>query len=316
MLRIAFAGTPDFAVPTLERLVQTPGVKVETVYTKPDRPSGRGRKLSESSVKQFAKSSGLLIRQPKSLQDPAEVALFQNDNLDALVVVAYGQMLRSAVLDSPRLGCLNVHASLLPRWRGAAPLQRAIQAGDNETGITIMQMDAGLDTGAILATQLFPITDETTTAILHEELAQTGASLLVKTLLELERGDIHAKMQSDSGATYAHKIATEDAAINWSHSSEVVLRHIHAFNPMPGAFCFTGDVRIKIFRVKPSPIISLGTGIIWKTPDGKIAVGTKNSVLEILECQLPGGRRIGVEQMCALSHAPWVVPTQINGYPT
>ena len=125
MLRIAFAGTPDFAVPTLERLVQTPGVKVEIVYTKPDRPSGRGRKLSESSVKQFAKSSGLLIRQPKSLQDPAEVALFQNDNLDALVVVAYGQMLRSAVLDSPRLGCLNVHASLLPRWRGAASLSPA-----------------------------------------------------------------------------------------------------------------------------------------------------------------------------------------------
>ena len=238
MLRVLFAGTPDFAVATLEALIQDPEISVEYVLTQPDRPSGRGKKLSASAVKQVAIVHGLEVRQPETLKDPEAVQWIQRQHFDALVVVAYGQILRSEVLESPRLGCLNVHASLLPRWRGAAPLQRAIEAGDTETGVTIMLMDEGLDTGPTLATASVQIDESTTTAKLHDELATLGGLLLVNTLKKLDEGSVKPCYQTDDGATYAHKISIEAACINWNQDRQAVMRQIHAFNPVPGAYTY------------------------------------------------------------------------------
>ena len=240
MLRVLFAGTPDFAVPTLKALIEDPDIAIEYVLTQPDRPSGRGQKVSESAVKQSALAANLAVRQPMTLKDPNEIAWIQEQEFDAIVVVAYGQILNAEVLQSPRLGCLNVHASLLPKWRGAAPLQRAIEAGDTETGITIMVMDEGLDTGPMLNTASVPIDDQTTTAELHDQLATIGGPLLVHSLKQLDQGAIQPIKQPHDGFTYAHKITTDDACIRWNRDHTQVMRQIHAFNPVPGAFTFAG----------------------------------------------------------------------------
>lgn len=305
MLRVGFAGTPEFAVPTLEALIRSPEIQVECVYTQPDRPSGRGRKLSASAVKLCALSANIPVRQPETLKTDDEIAAFTALNLDALVVVAYGQILKPAILDAPRLGCLNVHGSVLPRWRGAAPLQRAIEAGDTDTGITIMQMDAGLDTGAVLSTQTVTITDDMTCADLHDQLAQLGAPLLVDTLLSLHQGEIEGVPQSVDGVTYAAKISTEEAAIDWAQSHTKVMRHIHAFNPAPGAYCFAQDVRLKIYRVAKVNEAPRAPGMIWQDADGNVFVSASDGVLNILECQLPGGKRLDTQTMRHVKNAPW-----------
>jgi len=310
MLRVLFAGTPDFAVPTLKALIEDPDIAIEYVLTQPDRPSGRGQKVSESAVKQSALAANLAVRQPMTLKDPNEIAWIQEQEFDAIVVVAYGQILNAAVLQSPRLGCLNVHASLLPKWRGAAPLQRAIEAGDTETGITIMLMDEGLDTGPMLNTASVPIDDQTTTAELHDQLATIGGPLLVHSLKRFDQGAIQPIQQPRDGITYAHKITTDDACIRWNRDHTQVMRQIHAFNPIPGAFTFAGSSRIKIYSVRPAGGSLRQAGILWKEND-QILVSTHNGNLQILDCQLPGGKRMMLEQMLSHQSAPWIEPIQL-----
>ncbi len=304
MLRVLFAGTPDFAVATLEALIQDPEISVEYVLTQPDRPGGRGKKMSASAVKRVAIAHGLEVRQPETLKDPEAVQWIQRQHFDALVVVAYGQILRSEVLESPRLGCLNVHASLLPRWRGAAPLQRAIEAGDTETGVTIMLMDEGLDTGPTLATASVQINESTTTAKLHEELAILGGLLLVNTLKKLNEGSVKPCYQTDDGATYAHKISSEAACINWNQDRQTVMRQIHAFNPVPGAYTYANSIRMKVFCVCKAAGGHEQPGTLWKQ-DNQILVSTQTGNLQILECQLPGGKRLSAAQMISHQSAPW-----------
>ena len=310
MLRVLFAGTPDFAVPTLKALIEDPDIAIEYVLTQPDRPSGRGQKVSESAVKQSALAANLAVRQPMTLKDPNEIAWIQEQEFDAIVVVAYGQILNAAVLQSSRLGCLNVHASLLPKWRGAAPLQRAIEAGDTETGITIMLMDEGLDTGPMLNTASVPIDDQTTTAELHDQLATIGGPLLVHSLKRFDQGAIQPIQQPRDGITYAHKITTDDACIRWNRDHTQVMRQIHAFNPIPGAFTFAGSSRIKIYSVRPAGGSPRQAGILWKEND-QILVSTHNGNLQILDCQLPGGKRMMLEQMLSHQSAPWIEPIQL-----
>lgn len=310
MLRVLFAGTPDFAVPTLRALIDDPDIVIEYVLTQPDRPSGRGQKVSESAVKRCALEASLTVRQPITLKDPNEIAWIHEQDFDAIVVVAYGQILNAEVLQSPRLGCLNVHASLLPKWRGAAPLQRAIEAGDTETGITIMVMDKGLDTGPMLNTASVPIDDQTTTAELHDQLAKIGGPLLVHSLKQFDQGAIQPIEQPHDGVTYAHKITTDDACIRWNRDQTQVMRQIHAFNPVPGAFTFAGSSRIKIYSVRAATGSNSQAGMLWKEND-QILVSTRNGNLQILDCQLPGGKRMVLEQMLSHQSAPWIEPIQL-----
>jgi len=234
MLRVAFAGTPEFAVPTLRALADSPHALVG-VLTQPDRPAGRGRELAGSPVKRLAQELHLPLSQPATLQAPAARALLASWGADALVVVAYGLILPPAVLVLPRLGCLNVHASLLPRWRGAAPVQRAILAGDAATGITIMQMDAGLDTGPLLAQEPMPIDPQARSQQLLARLAQLGAALLLTTLEQAQAGLLLPRPQPDQGVTYAAKIGKAEARIDWGGSAEQIARQVRAFNPRPVA---------------------------------------------------------------------------------
>jgi methionyl-tRNA formyltransferase len=234
MLRVAFAGTPEFAVPTLRALADSPHALVG-VLTQPDRPAGRGRELAGSPVKRLAQELHLPLSQPATLQAPAARALLASWGADALVVVAYGLILPPAVLVLPRLGCLNVHASLLPRWRGAAPVQRAILAGDAATGITIMQMDAGLDTGPLLAQEPLPIDPQASSQQLLARLAQLGAALLLTTLEQAQAGLLLPRPQPDQGVTYAAKIGKAEARIDWGGSAEQIARQVRAFNPRPVA---------------------------------------------------------------------------------
>jgi methionyl-tRNA formyltransferase len=306
MLRTAFAGTPEFAVPTLKALHTHPDIQLECVLTQPDRPRGRGQRLSESAVKQCATSLNLPVHQPESLKTEDALQWFQTLQLDVLVVVAYGQILTPAILDTPRFGCVNVHASLLPRWRGAAPLQRAIEAGDTTTGVTIMQMEPGLDTGPILATAECPISDSTTTGQLQSTLADAGGPLLTQTILAFAAGEITPKAQPTEGVTYAAKISTTDARIDWATPSERLIRQIHAFNPVPGAYCYANDTRFKIFRVEAASTEIQGPpGRLVKTND-QILVKTGSGTLRILECQLAGSKRLLESHMIQSNTGPWV----------
>ncbi len=231
-LRIAFAGTPEFALPALGALIASPHHLVG-VLTQPDRPSGRGRRIQPSPVKRAAAEHGLPVAQPQTLQSAAERAELESWHPDVLVVVAYGLLLPSAVLDLPLLGCLNIHPSLLPRWRGAAPIQRAILAGDAATGVTIMRMDAGLDTGPILAQRTMPIDRGMTSGHLHDLLASLGAAALLETLADVAAGAVRPRAQPSEGATYAPKIEKSEALIDWRSSAARIERQVRAFNPWP-----------------------------------------------------------------------------------
>ena len=314
MLRVLFAGTPTFAVPTLDALLHDPNICVEYVLTQPDRRSGRGQHLSASAVKKYALQAGIPVRQPKTLKDPNEIQWIKEKNFDAMVVVAYGQILTTEVLKSPRLGCLNVHASLLPRWRGAAPLQRCIEAGDSVTGVTIILMDEGLDTGPMLAKVSTAITDRTTATELHDQLAKLGAPLLVGTLKQLADSNHQLVQQPAEGITYAQKISTQQACIQWGQKRSSVMRQIHAFNPIPGAFTFAGSSRIKIFSVQRAQGSAPSAGLLWKE-NQKILISTNTGNLEVLECQLPGGTRLVSEQISSHQSAPWLKPTKLTEQP-
>lgn len=246
-LKVIFMGTPDFAVPTL-RALQGAGHKIVAVYCQPPRPTGRGEKIQKKPVHVEAENCGLCVYTPLSLSNESVVKEFQSHGADIAVVVAYGLLLPKAILESVPMGCVNIHASLLPRWRGAAPIQRAIEAGDAETGITIMRMDTGLDTGDILMTQSVPLDDTVTGQSLHETLSQLGARLIVETLEALAKGKIHAIPQPIKGVTYAQKLSREESRIDWSVSAITLARKVRAFTPWPGMYFLYQGKRIKIIE--------------------------------------------------------------------
>ncbi|HWW19767.1 MAG TPA: methionyl-tRNA formyltransferase [Steroidobacteraceae bacterium] len=251
MLRVAFAGTPEFAVPTLQALADSHHTLVG-VLTQPDRPAGRGRELKRSPVKDLGLRLGLSVSQPAALRDDAQRAELASWQADVLVVAAYGLILPVAALTLPRLGCVNVHASLLPRWRGAAPVQRAILAGDVATGVTIMQMAAGLDTGPILAQSAFDLTGRETSQALLERLSQTGARLLIETLDRLEAGTVTPKEQSSDGVTYAGKLAKQEGQVDWQRSAVEISRQVRAFNPWPIAQTLFQGQQLRLWQAVPA----------------------------------------------------------------
>jgi methionyl-tRNA formyltransferase len=297
-LRILFAGTPEFAASYLRALINSKHQLIG-VYSQPDRPSGRGKKLRSGPVKQLALDAELPLFQPPTLKDTGTQRQLAEQQADVLVVVAYGLILPQAVLDLPRFGCLNVHASLLPRWRGAAPIQRAIEAGDSETGVTIMHMDAGLDTGDMLAQARCPIGPETTAGSLHNELAALGAPLLLEVLGDLPGHLERARRQDDSQACYAQKITKGEAQIDWSRDAATLDRTIRAFNPFPGCFSTLAGERVKIWQARPiqGPTGPISPGTILKADRRGILVSCGDGQLRIERLQLPGGRPLTAEQV-------------------
>jgi methionyl-tRNA formyltransferase len=294
-LRLVFAGTPDFAAAHLSALIGAGYVPL-TVYTQPDRPAGRGRTLTASPVKKVALDAGLPVEQPASLKSEDAQSRLAALRPDLMIVVAYGLILPQAVLDIPRQGCLNVHASLLPRWRGAAPIQRAIEAGDPETGITIMQMDAGLDTGPMVASRSVPIEPGMTAGQLHDALARTGVPLLLEVLTDLEHALVSAHAQDDSRATYAPKIDKGEARILWQRSSEEIERQIRAFNPFPGCWTLLDDLRIKLWEAKPAAGEG-APGTLLDCDDAGIRVACGSGALCLTRLQLPGGKPLQVGEV-------------------
>ena len=305
-MRVIFAGTPEFARIALERL-HASGHTIALVLTQPDRPAGRGMKLNPSAVKEFALQHGFPVAQPRSLRldgkYPEDAAAARQTIADAkadvMVVAAYGLILPQWVLDdmqvAPKLGCLNIHGSLLPRWRGAAPIHRAIEAGDTETGVTIMQMDIGLDTGDMLLTHTVRISDTATTGSLHDELANLGADLVVQALDLAAAGRLAPKRQPEEGVTYAHKIDKSEAAIDWSQDAASIVRRVRAFNPFPVATTTLNGEVLKIWGAHVSPTASdANSGQIVAVAQEFIAVAAMNSIVNITELQRPGGKRLPV----------------------
>lgn len=299
-LRVAFAGTPEFAAVALQALLDA-GVQVPLVLTQPDRPAGRGLKLQASPVKQLALQHGIAVAQPLSLRldgkYPQEAAqaqtALQAAQCDVMVVAAYGLILPLWTLQLPRMGCLNIHASLLPRWRGAAPIHRAIEAGDAQTGITIMQMDEGLDTGDILAMQTQAIAPGDTTGSLHDRLAVIGGRLLVDTLQGLLKGTAQATPQPIQGVTYAEKISKAEAALDWAQPAELLARKVRAFNPFPGAHTLLVGEVLKIWQAQPLPDQSTGApGTVLQASSEGVVVQTGDGLLALTQLQSPGGKRL------------------------
>ena len=299
-LRIVFAGTPEFSVPALDALHAT-GHAIVAVYTQPDRPAGRGRAVASSAVKQRAITLGLPLEQPASLRTEAARAQLEALAPDLMVVVAYGLILPQAVLDVPRLGCLNIHASLLPRWRGAAPIQRAVLAGDARTGVTIMQMDAGLDTGPELLRREVAIGPHETAGELHDRLAPLGAEAIVEAVALWAGGRLRPQPQPAEGATYAARISKAEARIDWSQPAAAIERQVRAFNPWPVAETTLDGERVRIWKGNRghSPISEtenrnrrmspISPGTVLDVP-GRIVVATGEGVLELLQLQWPGRR--------------------------
>jgi methionyl-tRNA formyltransferase len=306
-MRVAFAGTPEFAAAALAALLRT-GWAVPLVLTQPDRPAGRGLHLQASAVKALALEHGLPVVQPRGLRLDGRFAAdaaaardaLQAARPDVMVVAAYGLILPAWVLQLPARGCINIHASLLPRWRGAAPIQRAIEAGDDRTGITIMQMDAGLDTGDMLLTKSLPIDADDTCASLHDRLASLGGRLVVEALETLVAGGLRPQHQPADGATYARKIDKSEAPIDWTQAATLIERRVRAFDPFPGAsFTWQGEA-VKVWRAALLPSAGpAGPGRVVDLAPGRLAVACGEGALELIELQRPGGRRIPATQYLA-----------------
>jgi len=297
-LSLIFAGTPEFSVPTLEALCASRH-RVLAVYTQPDRPAGRGRRVVASPVKSCALRHGLPVEQPASLRAPDALEKLAQWRADLMVVVAYGLLLPEAALNAPRRGCVNIHASLLPRWRGAAPIQRAILAGDRLTGVAIMQMDAGLDTGPVLLQRATPIGERETAASLHDRLAAMGAQALIEALDMIVAGVAHPRPQPDEGITYAHKIRKEEAVIDWSRPAVEIDRQVRAFNPWPIAQTLWRGRQLRVWEAEPLACPSsapAAPGTVLASSAQGIDVATGNGVLRITRLQEPGRKPLSAAE--------------------
>ena len=300
-MKVIFAGTPDFAAQAL-RAIAAAGFEIPLVLTQPDRPKGRGMQLQASPVKQAALELGLTIAQPASLRHEEAQALLRAQNADVMVVAAYGLILPQAVLDTPAHGCLNIHASLLPRWRGAAPIQRAIEAGDAETGVCIMQMDAGLDTGAVVSTHRYPIKNTDTANEVHNALMQLGAQAIVADLQQLQQtGGLNATPQPQTGITYAQKLTKEEAKIDWHQPAPVIEHKIRAFNPVPGAWVEYQDRPLKIWQAEAVEQSGRAGEVLAISSDGLI-VACGEGALNITELQPAGSKRMPIAAFAAGRH--------------
>lgn len=301
-MKIIFAGTPEFALPALDSLLKAKH-NVCAVYTQPDRPAGRGQKITSPPIKIFALQNNLPIYQPENFKDPDLKTALANFQADVFIDVACGLFLPKSILNITRFGAINIHPSLLPRFRGAAPIQRAILAGDRKTGVTIMQMDEGLDTGPILKQKSIAIESHDTTQTLSVKLANLGASLLLEVLAELQNGTTKSISQDNSLSSYAEKITKEEAKLDWEHDANILERKIRAFNPWPVAFTTLGDITVRIWDAYPviSPeenvkIVHEPGSIIAITKNG-IDVATKNGILRIIKAQFPGGKVLEVKDL-------------------
>ncbi|MCG7601173.1 methionyl-tRNA formyltransferase [Halomonas sp. McH1-25] len=301
-LRVVFAGTPTFAAESLKALLASQH-DIVAVYTQPDRPAGRGRKLTPSPVKALAQERGIDVYQPATLKDSQAHQTLAALDADVMVVVAYGLLLPQAVLDIPRLGCLNVHASLLPRWRGAAPIQRAIEAGDSETGVTIMQMDAGLDTGDMLLTRRLPIEATTTGGALHDRLAQLGGDAIAEALDALSSGSLTATPQPSDGVTYAGKLSKAEAELDFTRAAEELAARVRAFNPWPVAWTLLDGQPLRIWLAEPereATAHSAAPGTLLEPANDalRIACGSDGKgVLRVTQAQLPGGKPLAARDL-------------------
>ena len=290
MSRLLFAGTPDFALASLKALVES-GRSPVAVLTQPDRPAGRGKKLRASPVKEYALEREIPVLQPATLRDEAIVAELTALEPDLMVVAAYGLILPQNVLDIPTHGCLNVHASVLPRWRGAAPIQAAILGGDEVTGISLMEMEAGLDSGPVFHIEMIDIKDDETAGELHDRLAALGGSILAGKLDDIIAGRIEAQEQDESLVTYAPKIEKRDAEVDWTVSAADAARRVRAYNPFPGAYFFAGEHRIKLWRATPVDGVAR-PGTVLQADRDAIIVACGKGALRLDELQLPGKRRV------------------------
>jgi methionyl-tRNA formyltransferase len=304
-MNVIFAGTPEFAVPALSGLIEA-GHEIVMVLTQPDRPAGRGMQLNASPVKKLALQHGITVLQPESLKPEIVQAEIEATHCDVMIVAAYGLMIPTAVLKMPKLGCYNIHGSLLPRWRGAAPIHRAILAGDTETGVTIMEVVPKLDAGAMVSKQAIPILDTDTTQTLHEAISQAGALLMVKAMETLEAtGQLVAEPQDESLVTYAHKLAKSESAIDWEQSAKSIARQVRAFNPFPVATAqFRGET-CRVWMAKNEDnhaLVKQRVGEIVSISDVGIVVQCGYGLLTIVECQLPGGKRLSAQQFVQGKH--------------
>lgn len=304
--RVIFAGTPEFARVSLAALVES-GVTPELVLTQPDRPSGRGKRMTASPVKRYAEEHGIAVMQPPTLRDASVQAELSALKPDVMIVAAYGLILPQDVLDIPASGCINVHASLLPRWRGAAPIQAAILAGDESSGISLMSMTAGLDCGPVYLSESVALTDDETAGSLHDRLATLGGELLVANLDDILERRITPVEQDEAAACYAGKVQKQDAELDWSHSAEELQRQVRAYNPVPGAFFFApvngahgGDpLRIKCWRAERISCAQAQPGTVLASGHDGVVIACSRDALNLLELQLPGKRRIAAREFSA-----------------
>ena len=284
-MRLAFMGTPAFSTPTLSELIAA-GHDVAAVYTREPKPSGRGHKLKKTPVHEMAESFGIEVRTPKNFKSEEDVEAFRALDLDIAIVVAYGLILPQSILDAPRYSCLNLHASLLPRWRGAAPINRAIMAGDEVTGVQVMQMEAGLDTGPILLSETVRITRDDTAASLHNRLSEVGAQLAPRALAALERGAIEATPQSEEGVLYAEKISSQEARIDWTRTAAEVDQHVRGLSPFPGAWFMVDDMRVKALFSRR--VDGAGAPGAVLEADDRLVVACGDGAVELLNLQRAG----------------------------
>lgn len=312
-LNVIFAGTPEFAAEHLNALLSSDH-NVIAVYTQPDRPAGRGRKLTPSPVKSVAADAGVPVYQPQTLKTPDAQAELAALKADVMVVVAYGLLLPQAVLDAPRLGCINVHASLLPRWRGAAPIHRALLAGDASTGVTIMQMDAGLDTGAMLLKASCDIHSDDTSASLHDRLIELGRPALIDALNGLEAGTLAGKAQDDTLATYASKLSKAEGELDWTQSAVDLYRQIRGLTPWPGAYTFWQGDSLKVQQAQPiAQPTSAQPGQLIAIGDSGLDVATGDGVLRLTRIQLPGKKAMDVADVLRARRAEFEAAPRFGG---
>ena len=309
-LRIIFAGTPDFAAKHLASLIESQH-DVVAVYTKEDTPSGRGKKLQPSAVKTLALEHELPIVQPASLKTDEALKTLNEFDADLMVVVAYGLILPQAILDTPKLGCINVHGSLLPKWRGAAPIQRAIWAGDAQSGVTIMQMDKGLDTGAMLFKASLDIADDETSATLYDRLAELGPVALVEAIDLLSENNLPSEVQDEALATYAHKLSKEEAKIDWNDTAAHIERCIRAFNPWPVSYFQLNDMNVKVWQATATQqSVSEAPGTVISADKKGIVIATTDGTITLLNLQFPGKKAMGINDILNSRKALFTPGTQ------